>query len=322
MGITVCRPFVGLLVPCTSAKTCDRHGNCWKSIDDTSLVNELLPSIFNTLGGCTSGCECQRPECRPRADSSGQLPDAPAHDLVIYIGYDGGDTIYDTDAAREQLPLRFIDALEASTKDGDRAQLPRVGLRLVRCGDSRSMVANSNCLSKIAHAEGAEYTYRVNDDTVFETPGWLDTLPAALKALDPPNVGVAGPRATGGNWKILTYDLVHRKHMEIFGGNRYPPSLQNWYSDDWITKVYSGDHSEKGAPHHTVHQNCMKDLGSQCPDYKQGRMVMLAKTSVKHTRVVDHTRYMPDRNGKSALPGLLAVGDSQVTHYLAQHHRS
>ena len=56
------------------------------------------------------------------------------------------------------------------------------------------MVSNSNCLTTTAHADGAEYTYRVNDDTVFETPGWLDTLPNALASLSPPNVGVVGPR--------------------------------------------------------------------------------------------------------------------------------
>jgi hypothetical protein len=301
-----CRPFVGLLVPCTTAKTCDRKGNCWSSVDDTSLIKELVPSVFSTLGGCTAECECQRPDCRSKMISNGP-PAAPTNDLVFYIGYDGGDKIYDTDAAREQLPQRFAAALQASGDGGSETLLPRIGLRLVRCAESHSMVANSNCLSSAAHADGAEYTYRVNDDTVFETPGWLDTLPAALKSLEPPNVGVSGPRATGGNWKILTYDMVHRTHMEIFGGQRYPPSLQNWYSDDWITKVYSGDYSEKGP----------RWRGGG--DHKQGRMVMLAETSVKHTRTVDHTRYMPDHSGKTALPGLLDAGAAAVAKYLAQH---
>ena len=99
------------------------------------------------------------------------------------------------------------------------------------------MVSASNCISQQADADGAEYTYRVNDDTVFETAGWLDALPAALQALDPPNVGVVGPQASGGNWKVLTYDAVHRSHLEIFGGHRYPAVFKNWYSDDWISKV-------------------------------------------------------------------------------------
>eukprot|EP01043_Picozoa_sp_COSAG02_P010305 COSAG02_NODE_359_length_23842_cov_22.550011_20_plen_855_part_00 len=309
-----CRPFIGLLVPCTSAKTCDRNGNCWKTVDDTSLLTELVPSVFRTLAGCE--CDCKRDECRPNAGSVASQQ-RPAYDLVIYIGYDGEDAIYDTDTAREQLPQRFKAALQANTQGGFHgAYLPRIGLVLVRCADSRSMVANSNCLSRTAHNDGAEYTYRVNDDTVFETSGWLETLPNALQSLDPPNVGVAGPRATGGNWKILTYDLVHRTHMDVFAGNRYPPSLQNWYSDDWITKVYSGDHSFKGG--HSAAQDCMRSRGVSCSDFKQEHMVMLAGTSVKHTRTVDHTRYMPDHNGKDILPQLLDEGSKVLAAFFAQ----
>lgn len=312
-----CRPFVGLLVPCTSAKTCDRTGRCWKTIDDTSLLKELAPSIFSTLAGCA--CDCQVDACRPKV-STGSPHQRAAYDLIIYIGYDGNDAIYDTDTAREQLPERFEAALRANTKGGfSGAQLPRIGLRVVRCANSRSMVANSNCLSRTAHIDGAEYTYRVNDDTVFETPGWLETLPDALQSLDPPNVGVAGPRATGGNWKVLTYDMVHRSHMEIFAGNRYPPSLKNWYSDDWITKVYSGDHSTKGR--RSPAQDCARANGAACPDFKQGRMVMLAGTSVKHTRTVDHTRYMPDHGGKDALPQLLEEGSRSITKFLLKREQ-
>jgi hypothetical protein len=313
-AISSCRPFVGLLVPCTSAKTCDRAGNCWRTVDDTSLLKELVPSVFSTLAGCE--CDCQRDECRPNADN-GSSSHRPTYDLVIYIGYDGEDAIYDTDTAREQLPERFKAALQANTKGAlSDAYLPRIGLVLVRCADSRSMVANSNCLSRAAHSDGAEYTYRVNDDTVFETPGWLETLPNALQSLDPPNIGVAGPRATGGNWKILTYDLIHRTHMDVFAGNRYPPSLQNWYSDDWITKVYSGDHSSKGG--HSAAQDCMRSYGAACSDFKQGRMIMLAGTSVKHTRTVDHTRYMPDHSGKDTLPHLLDEGTKVLAGFLSQ----
>ena len=81
-------------------------------------------------------------------------------------------------------------------------------------------------------------------------------------------------------------------------------------------------------------QNCMRDTandGSHCPDRKLGRLVMLAKTSVKHTRTIErllqgtttrtvHERYTPDKNSKRALPGLVAAGAGQVAQYLAQHH--
>lgn len=36
---------------------------------------------------------------------------------------------------------------------------------------------------------------------------------------------------------ILTHDMVHRTHLEIFP-TYYPAGLSNWYMDDWITIVY------------------------------------------------------------------------------------
>ena len=31
--------------------------------------------------------------------------------------------------------------------------------------------------------------------------------------------------------------MVHRTHLDIFD-NYYPPVLDNWWTDDWITNVY------------------------------------------------------------------------------------
>ena len=321
-GGSGCRQFLGLLVPCTTAKTCmrgkDGKTSCWKTVDDTSLLKELIPSVFSTLSAATA---------------------PPRLDLVIYVGYDGGDAIYDTDAARAALPQRIKAALATMTKPGDGgvANLPRIGLQLVRCAGSRSMVSASNCISQQADADGAEYTYRVNDDTVFETAGWLDALPAALQALDPPNVGVVGPQASGGNWKVLTYDAVHRSHLEIFGGHRYPAVFKNWYSDDWISKVchthtlsrhrlcylylqksccqvYEGEddrtHSRGQPPSPQLARQGVK------ADYVKGRMVMLSGVTVRHTRSMDHTRYKPDHDGKGQLPLELSKGTSAVQAYL------
>ena len=118
-----CVPFVGLLVPCTSAKTCGRDGKCWESVDDTSLLKELLPSVFSTLAA---------------TGSSAGTAAAPGFDLVIYIGYDADDKVYDTEQAREQLPERVRKLLVSTTtipnapKEDVVRHLPRIGLRLVR----------------------------------------------------------------------------------------------------------------------------------------------------------------------------------------------
>jgi len=95
-----------------------------------------------------------------------------------------------------------------------------------------------------AYLDGSEYFYRVNDDSVMQTGGWTDVFVATLAAYDPPNTGVVGPKHAGGNQLILTYDFVHRTHVDLFGFY-YPRVFTDWYADDWITKVYLPDHSTK-----------------------------------------------------------------------------
>ena len=77
---------------------------------------------------------------------------------------------------------------------------------------------------------------------------------SALKAFDPPNIGVVGPTCADGNKKILTHDFVHRSHRHIFQ-TYYPVVLTDWWMDDWISKVYPrgsfGRHGAVAVSHHT-----------------------------------------------------------------------
>lgn len=61
--------------------------------------------------------------------------------------------------------------------------------------------------------------------------------PILPRRYDPPNVGVVGPSHSGGNMAILTYDFVHKTHVDIFGFY-YPRLFTDWWGDDWVTKVY------------------------------------------------------------------------------------
>lgn len=47
---------------------------------------------------------------------------------------------------------------------------------------------------------------------------------------------MTGP-ADVSNRRILTQSFVHRTHIEIFGVYFAEP-FKNWWSDDWLTKVY------------------------------------------------------------------------------------
>jgi hypothetical protein len=65
------------------------------------------------------------------------------------------------------------------------------------------------------------------------------------------NYGVVGPMTLDGdsseknshdkmwnvNKKVLTHDMVHRTHLDIFA-TYYPPKLLNWFIDTWITAIY------------------------------------------------------------------------------------
>ena len=92
--------------------------------------------------------------------------------------------------------------------------------------------------------DGADYLYRVNDDTQFQT-SWLPQAVRTLRSYSPPNVGVVGPVCHEGNTRILTHDLVHRTHLQIFA-HYYPPVFSDWWMDDWITHVYGPSRTQRG----------------------------------------------------------------------------
>ena len=84
-----------------------------------------------------------------------------------------------------------------------------------------------NYMMASMYADGADYMYRVNDDTVFTTK-FARACVDALASFTPANIGVVGPKHRGGNTFIMTHDFVHRSHMEIFNGLYYPTRFISW----------------------------------------------------------------------------------------------
>jgi len=132
---------------------------------------------------------------------------------------------------------------------------PWLNLRFYFYTKTRRFRLPFNNLTDDAYANGADYLVRINDDTEFVTNGWVTKGVAALRGMRPPNVGVIGPHFSEGNTVILTHDMVHRTHIDIFG-TYYPTVFDNWYVDDWITHVYGKDRTLKLAgwrvKHHTT----------------------------------------------------------------------
>ena len=111
-----------------------------------------------------------------------------------------------------------------------------------------------NPMMRAAFNDGAEYLVRINDDSEFVTSDWVSKAAAKLASYDPPNVGMVGPNCREGNTAIMTHDMVHRTHLDIFE-HYYPDVFSAWWIDDWISKVYGPERSTKmmdwTVKHHT-----------------------------------------------------------------------
>ncbi|KAL3923600.1 MAG: hypothetical protein SGARI_006185 [Bacillariaceae sp.] len=95
-----------------------------------------------------------------------------------------------------------------------------------------------NAACRAAYEVGADYIVRINDDTEFLTSGWITKGIQALQQFRPHYLGVVGPKCDQGNVEILTHDMVSRLHLDIFGMQYYPNEFDNWWIDDWISRVY------------------------------------------------------------------------------------
>eukprot|EP01068_Selenidium_serpulae_P015225 Selendium_serpulae@DN6188_c0_g1_i3.p1 len=86
---------------------------------------------------------------------------------------------------------------------------------------------------------------RTNDDSPFATRGWITDAVKVRQTFSPVNIGVVGPNHRGGNEQIITHDLVHRSHLEIFNMTYYPDEFKNWFVDAWISLVYGAERTCK-----------------------------------------------------------------------------
>lgn len=116
-----------------------------------------------------------------------------------------------------------------------------------------------NAVARHAYYAGADFFYRVNDDTEF-AQHWPRAYVRKLMSLTEP-YGCIGPSSVGlgmggleGN-RILTHDFVHRTHMEVFNKSYYPDQLQDWFMDDWISHVYGYHRTFLSKRIRVIHHN-------------------------------------------------------------------
>lgn len=192
------------------------------------------------------------------------------YNFLIYIGVDKGDYL---ETVKHKLETIFDKIKVVVTSGG-------------------SFTKTANAIAREAYTDGMDYLVRINDDTTFETNNWISQGIKVLQNFSPPNIGVVGPTCRQGNTAILTHDMVHRTHLEIFDFY-YPPYFDNWWSDDWITRVYQPNRSTK-----------------------------LNTWVVNHHLSAHNTRYKVDFKQHSRLNKTLMFDTERLSEYLESHNRS
>ncbi|KAH9259595.1 hypothetical protein BASA81_002017 [Batrachochytrium salamandrivorans] len=193
---------IALLVPVISTRE--------RSEADAPLFIAMLPSLLPTL-------------------------ELDKYNYSVFLGFDYGDRLYDNATNLLTIQERF------KYFTSGKISLQTFGFN----GTRGAPCWVWNGLAKLAHEQGFDYFYQINDDLRFMVSGWLFRLvrfkpwtSMFISTLSKTgNIGVVGPQEVRNRNFILTQSFVHRTHYDIFQ-SYYPIEFKNWYSDDWITKVY------------------------------------------------------------------------------------
>ena len=167
------------------------------------------------------------------------LTASPGYSYHFYLAYDRDDTFFSKYSFLVMFQKAFyILADERCTT------VSALHLHFVQCNHNKKPAWAQNDAMIEAYIDNIDYYYRINDDTLMRTQNWTGRFINTLVGFDPPNLGVVGPTHKGGNKKILTYDFVHRTHVDVFGFY-YPRVFTDWFGDGWITTIYKPGRSVK-----------------------------------------------------------------------------
>lgn len=174
------------------------RGTKWKRLEDMLLLTSFMPSLVATV--------------------------EPGFQFGVYLGYDEGDPLLDSEAGQKELTQLMRRLVGRAA----------IEVRSFRYADSQNRnVWAVNYVSRECYLEGYDYFYRVNDDSAMKGR-WASALTARLRATH--DFGVVGT-FDQGNPRIFTHSMVGRPHLEVFG-YYFPFEFGNYWSDDWITDVY------------------------------------------------------------------------------------
>ena len=177
----------------------------WNTLEDSRIIKNVVASTYRTTSMQWDKFEVQ-----------------------ILVGADSDDAFW----------LQHADSLEVEARNNYAMHLKFKFYR------KRDNFLPFNDLMRDGYYTGSDYLLRINDDTEFTSSAWISLGVDTLKNFHPPNVGVVGPSCQQGNTKIMTHDMVHRTHLDIFK-TYYPVVFHNWYIDNWISLVYGPNRTKK-----------------------------------------------------------------------------
>jgi hypothetical protein len=153
-----------------------------------------------------------------------------AYTYTFFIGYDDDDEFYKQYGTKSNNKIRIFE--------------------LTGCKNSPAKAWNK--LAMLAYNDSEtyyDYFFQIGDDVRIETRGWTTQFITNLQSHS--NIGVVGPcymknyigRVSAGNPPVIENAFVHRTHLDIFGFF-FHPSINNWFCDDWISRVYDPYYSQ------------------------------------------------------------------------------
>lgn len=155
-------------------------------------------------------------------------------DYDIGIGADQGDAWFDHPGRTAEMIQWWNSSWEEAFPEGPPP--PRLWFAVYDNTASRNVWA-VNYIAQRAYEEGADYFYRVNDDTELYANQWSTHLTNALRQMPVPDLGVAGPKDEERPDDLLTHSMVGRPHFDCFG-QYFSMTFGNFYSDDEIHNMY------------------------------------------------------------------------------------
>ena len=256
----------------------------YQEVKDTDFFRILFPSFLKTVSSDTR------------------------YSYSFYLGYDDDDQFYLNHL--EEMNQHFDNVSDGKYK---LEMHPMSGLKgkVGQIWTNLALIASKDC----------DYLYQSGDDIEYLTPGWEDIFISELRKKD--NIGVVGPYDTNRNIDtLLTQSFVHVTHLQIFG-YYYPPEIENWYVDDWITNIYNQRSDKRirvrnsgGPPRYKVNNdkknylNILRETRPKLEKFLEDEK--LEKIKVFKTR--QELYFVED--------GILYIGSSRVTYYERELHEN